>query len=80
MKAKAVAFMLLAVLLTLFTTPVYADGDPPPVPIPHAFYGTVEVNGDLAPVGTEVEARGNGVLTGVDGNPVVIIAYGKYGN
>ena len=80
MKAKAVAFMLLAVLLTLFTIPVYANGDSPPAPIPHAFYGTVEVNGDPAPVGTEVEARGDGVLTGLDGNPVVIIADGKYGN
>ncbi len=79
MKMKAVAFMLLAMLLTLFTIPVYANGDPP-LAIPHAFYGTVEVNGDPAPVGTEVEARGDGVLTGVDGNPVVIIADGKYGN
>jgi len=80
MKAKAVAFMLLAVVLTLFTIPAYADGVSPPVPVPHAFYGTVEVNGDPAPVGTEVEARGEGVLTGVDGNPVVIIVDGKYGS
>jgi len=80
MKAKTITFMLLAVLLTLFTIPAYADGVPPPVPVPQAFYGTVEVNGDPAPVGTEVEARGDGVLTGVDGNPVVIIVDGKYGS
>jgi len=80
MKAKTIAFILLAVLLTLFTTPVYADGVPPPVPVPHAFYGTAEVNGDPAPVGTEVEARGEGVQTGVDGNPVVTIVVGKYGS
>jgi len=80
MKAKTIAFMLLAVLLTLFTIPAYADGVLPPVPVPHAFYGTVEVNGDPAPVGTEVEARGDGVLTGVGGNPVVITIDGKYGS
>lgn len=80
MKVKTIAFILLAVLLTLFTIPAYADGVPPPVPVPNAFYGTVEVNGDPAPLGTEVEARGDGVLTGVDGNPVVIIVDGKYGS
>ena len=80
MKAKTIAFIFVAMLLTLFAIPVYADGAPPPVPVPQAFYGTVEVNGDPAPVGTEVEARGDGVLTGVDGNPVVIIIDGKYGS
>ncbi len=78
MKAKTIAFILLAVLLTLFTTPVYAQGDIPP--LPHAFYGAVEVNGSPAPAGTEVEVRGEGVLTGVDGNPIVITAAGKYGS
>jgi len=81
MKAKTIVFIFLAMLLTLFTIPVYADdGVPSPVPVPHAFYGTVEVNGDPAPVGTEVEARGEGVLTGVSGNPVVIIVDGEYGS
>jgi len=56
MKVKTIAFILLAVLLTLFTTPVYARGDIPP--LPHAFYGEVKINGSPAPVGTEVEARG----------------------
>jgi len=78
MKAKAVAFMLLAVILTLFTTPVYAQEDIPP--LPHAFHGTVEINGSPAPEGTEVEARGEGVLTGVNGNPVVTTAAGEYGS
>ncbi len=81
MTAKTIAFILLAVLLTLFTTPVYAtDGVPPPAPVPHAFYGTVEVNGEPAPVGTEVAAMGDGVLTGVGGNPIVTTAAGKYGS
>jgi len=78
MKAKTIAFILLAVLLTLFTTPVYAQGDIPP--LPHAFYGEVKINGSSAPAGTEVEVRGEGVLTGVDGNPIVTVADGKYGS
>jgi len=78
MKAKTIAFMLLAVLLTLFTIPVYAEGDIPP--LPHAFYGIVEVNGDPAPVGTEVEAKGEGVVTGINGNPVVTTVAGEYGS
>ena len=78
MKAKTITFIFLAVLLTLFTTPVYAQGDIPP--LPHAFYGVIEINGSPAAVGTEVEARGEGVLTNVSGNPIETIAAGKYGS
>jgi len=77
MKTKTIAFVILAGLLTLFTTPVYAQGVPP---LPHAFYGTVEVNGSPAPVGTVVEARGEGVLAGVGNNPIVITVEGRYGS
>ncbi len=75
MKAKTIAFILLAVLLTLFTSPVYAQAVPA---LPHAFYGTVKINSSPAPVGTEVEARGEGVQAGVDSNPIVTIVAGKY--
>ena len=78
MKAKTIAFVILAGLLTLFTTPVYAQEDIPP--LPHAFYGTVEVNGSPAPAGTEVEARGEGVQVDVGNNPVVITVEGRYGS
>ena len=47
--------------------------------IPHSFYGDVEINGSPAPVGTQVEARGTGVLTGVQGNPITVTQAGKYG-
>ena len=77
MKAKTIAFVLLAVLLTLVTTPVYAQGAPP---LPHAFYGTVEVNGSPAPAGTEVEVRGEGVQVDVGNNPIVTTAEGRYGS
>jgi hypothetical protein len=76
MKTKMVAFMLLAMLLALAVSPVYADEAPS---LPHAFYGTVEINGSAAPAGTEVEARGDGVQTGVTQNPLVTTDEGKYG-
>jgi len=79
MKVKTSNFTFLAVLLTLalFTTPVYAQAIPA---LPHAFYGTVEVNGSLAPAGTQVEARGDGVQTGVGTNPIVVAVGGSYGS
>jgi len=78
MKVKMIAFILLAVLLTLVNAPAYAQGNVPA--LPHAFHGTVKINGSPAPVGTEVEARGEGVLTDVVGNPVIITTDGKYGS
>jgi len=47
--------------------------------LPHAFYGTVEINGTPAPAGTKVEARGTGVLIGIGGNPLVTTQVGRYG-
>ena len=76
MKLKLVASILLALLLALAVTPVYADDAPS---LPHAFYGTVDINGSPAPVGTEVEVRGEGVQTGVGNNPVVTTVEGEYG-
>jgi len=78
MKTKTIAIALLAVLLTVFTVPVYASDNIPP--LPHAFYGTVEVNGDPAPAGTEVEARGEGILTNVGNNPFIVTVEGSYGS
>jgi len=76
MKAKMVAFMLLAMLLALAATPVYAAGAPS---LPHAFYGTVDINGSPAPVGTSVKVVGEGVQTGVGTNPIITTAEGEYG-
>jgi len=63
-------------LMALFGTPVAAADVPP---LPHAFYGDVEIDGSPAPVGTEVEARGTGVETGITGNPITVTEAGKYG-
>jgi len=76
MKTKMVAFMFLAMLLALVATPVYADTTPT---LPHAFYGTVEINGSPAPVGTSVEVIGEGVQTGVGTNPIETTVTGEYG-
>ena len=71
---KLTIFIALALLLSLGATPAYAQP-----PLPHAFYGTVEINGNPAPVGTKVEARGEGVITGIAGNPTVTTVSGIYG-
>jgi hypothetical protein len=77
MKGKAFAFILLAVLVALFATPVDAQDIPA---LPHAFYGAVTINGSPAPVGTQVEAKGEGVQTGTSNNPIVTTAEGQYGD
>jgi len=77
MKLKTIVFVILAGLLALVATPVYAQGVPP---LPHAFYGEVEINGSPAPPGTVVEARGEGVEVGVGNNPIVTAVEGRYGS
>jgi len=63
-------------LMALFATPAaVAEGMPP---LPHSFYGAVEIDGSPAPVGIEVEARGEGVRT-TDDNPITVTEAGKYG-
>ena len=63
--------------LTLIAIPVAAAPQPPA--LPHAFFGTLEVNGAPAPAGTKVEARGTGVRTGLPGNPIITTERGRYG-
>jgi hypothetical protein len=77
MKTKVIAFVALAILLMLRATPAYGQEIPP---LPHAFYGTIEINDSPAPVGTQVEARGEGVRAGIEGNPIVTTAVGVYGS
>jgi hypothetical protein len=47
--------------------------------LPHAFYGAVQTAGIPAAVGSQVEARGAGVLVNIAGNPVIIEQAGEYG-
>ena len=57
-------------------TPTHAQQPPP---VPHAFYGSVEVNGQPAAVGAKIEARGAGVKVGIQGNPLTMTVAGRYG-
>jgi hypothetical protein len=72
---KLAIFIGLAALL-LCATPAFADGA---VVLPHAFYGSVTINDSPAPPGTAVEARGEGVATGISCNPVTTAVSGIYG-
>ena len=77
MKAKPITLWLL--VLCLFThggLSIHAQQAPS---LPHAFFGTVEIAGQPAPVGAQVEARGQDVRTGLVGNPIEVSQVGKYG-
>jgi len=77
MRTKVITLATGVLLLMLWATPVHAQEIPP---LPHAFYGTVEVNDGPASSGTEVEARGEGIRTDIQGNPIVTTAAGVYGS
>ena len=69
--------MVGALLVAVFAAaPVYAQI---PVP-PQAFYGTVEISGQPARVGTIIEARGTNVEIGIAGNPITTTLVGQYGS
>jgi len=77
MKAIRLVFAtLLALLMVLGATPVSANGVPA---LPHAFYGSVTINGESAPVGTVISAGGAGVESGTLQNPVTTTVEGSYG-
>jgi hypothetical protein len=50
------------------------------IPLPHAFFGNIQINGEPAPIGTIVEVRGEGIEVGLEGNPIIITEDGKYGS
>jgi len=77
MNIKRISLIALIALVIALVVPVYVSAQPA---VPHAFYGSVLINGNPAPVGTQIEARGTGVLTGVEGNPIVTTEVGKYGS
>jgi len=79
MRTKVIAFVILAIALVLCTTLAYGQEEALP-PLPHAFYGTVGINNDSAPVGTQVEARGEGVRAAIEGNPITTTTVGVYGS
>ena len=50
-----------------------------PVHEPATFYGEITVYGDPGPIGCIIEARGPGIRTGTEGNPITISNPGIYG-
>ena len=78
MKA-ATGRLLITLALVLGTGVATVSADAPP--LPHAFYGAVEINGSPAPAGTSVEARGESVRTGTAAapNPLITAEVGRYG-
>ncbi len=74
--------LIIALLICLIAIPVLAIPVTPswaqPV-LPHAFYGSVTIDGTAAPIRAVVEARGTGVSTGIEGNPITVTETGKYG-
>ncbi|MCU0631644.1 MAG: hypothetical protein MUC66_01550 [Methanolinea sp.] len=47
--------------------------------LPHSFYGTIVAAGNPVPAGVTVEARAEGMITGLPGNPV-FSREGRYGS
>lgn len=81
MTRRFVILLILVLVATLGATTAHAQGLPP---VFQFFYGSVEINGQPAPVGTTVEARGAGVLTpndnpNVKDNPLTLTFAGQYG-
>lgn len=68
--------VLLLAMMLLLMAPVSAETIPD---LPQAFYGALTINGMPAPAGTVVEARGEGVLTGINGNPITTTQEVLYG-
>ena len=75
---QRVALLIAGAVLVATCTASAAHAQQPPPP-PQAFYGSVEVNGQPAPVGAQIEARGVGVKTGIVNNPLVTTVAGRYG-
>ncbi len=70
-KIRLVVCGFLALTLLLWATPVLAVP-----PIPHAFYGTVKINGVSAPAGTVVSAK----INGEDAGSYTTTVVGQYGD
>jgi len=74
-KRTVVNALAILLLLTIFVLPAVAQAPT----LPHAFFGSLTVDGKPAPAGTLVEATGQGVRTGIAGNPTTTTQPGAYG-
>jgi hypothetical protein len=67
--------IVLLLCMVLLAVPAFAQ----PPSLPHSFYGAVTVDGQPAPIGVQIEVRGAGVLDEVQGNPLSVTQFGRYG-
>ena len=67
-------------VIVIFTGLVLALPAKAILQLPHAFYGNLTIDGEMAPIGTKVEARGQGIKYGISGNPIMTTEVGKYGS
>ncbi len=78
MRKLAIVFLSLALLATVSAVPVYAQAPPG---IPHAFYGSVDINNNPAPDGTEISATVDtgSIIEGIELQNPVTTEGGSYG-
>ena len=77
MNVKRIISIALAMLVMSFVVPVYANAQAPP--LPHSFWGSVEINDSSALPGTHVKATGDDVEVPIDFNPILTEELGQYG-
>ena len=70
--------LIVGVVLIAAITATPTQAQQPP-PWPQEFYGSVEVNGQPAAVGAQIEARGAGVTIPAPNNPLTVTVAGRYG-
>ena len=77
-RQHATLWIVGAVLIVAAITAASTHAQQPP-PWPQEFYGSVEVYGQPAAVGAQIEARGAGVKIPVATNPLTVTVAGRYG-
>jgi len=79
-KMNVITRLLIIPVILILTGLVLAVPVSALIQLPHAFYGNILINGEPAPIGTKVEARGQGIRVGISGNPILTSEVGKYGS
>lgn len=76
MKKPILGIIVAIAIITSLVFPAQIFGD---TSIPLSLWGSLTINGDPAPIGTIVEARGDNVRTDIQDNPLTTTETGKYG-
>lgn len=79
-KMNVITRLLIIPVIIILTGLVLAVPVSALLQLPHSFYGDITIDGEPAPIGTKVEARGQGIRVGISGNPIMTSEVGKYGS